>query len=52
MAASAVTLVIFWEKSVRRISISISVVTLASIILFRIIILGNLVITLGSFTFV
>ena len=45
MAASAVTLVIFWEKSVTRISITISVVTL-----FRIIILGDPVITFGSFT--
>ena len=45
MAASPVTLVIFWEKSERRISVSISVVTFTFVILFRIIILGILVIT-------
>ena len=44
------TLVIFWEKSVRRISVSISVVTLTLVILFRIFILGNVVITYCSFT--
>ena len=50
MAASPATRAIYCEKSVRRIILSISLVTLADIILFRVFILGDVVITAGSFT--